>query len=484
MSAAPKTNYINAHVVDILGSTKGRDQPIMKMDKAIELIKCLDPKVLASDDYVFFDPFCKAGEVLLAAALMSALSRKKQSVVSQKEVEQHLYESNRFFGMAPDERHYHLSLRTFFGNEKSHNDKFTKNIRNGAYLSEEDGRLNKEKFKKELKEMIAYIENLTNKPIIAIGNPPYQEDNGGGNCGGAKPIYNIVIEGILEHQSLRNFLVVIPSRWLSSPRKDLTKFRTLIVDSEKASLIRYFQKAEDVFPTVQVKGGICFLYYKEENKGTTSFIDDNGCHGVNLRDFDIIPDDPVSRSIIKKVLSKKGEFVSSLALPGNPFKLRTYYFKRANKRISASNKDVVKCYSTGREVNFVRRDEVKKNKDKIDKYKIIVPATYGKGMRRCTIPKNQFFIAKKGEIVTETFNIVACFKKEKDAKLFIQYLRSNFSRYLAGLRKQTARIPASTWAWVPLVDISKEWNDHKLSKYFALSENECSHIQQKVEEWS
>ena len=59
MSAALKLENINTHVVDILGSTKGRDQPIMKMDMAVELVKSLDSKVLASDDYVFLFPFVK-----------------------------------------------------------------------------------------------------------------------------------------------------------------------------------------------------------------------------------------------------------------------------------------------------------------------------------------------------------------------------------------------------------------------------------------
>jgi hypothetical protein len=50
-----------------------------------------------------------------------------------------------------------LSVRTFLGNEHSHNEEFNQIIRDGHYLSEEDGTLNKEKYEKEIKDMIEYI---------------------------------------------------------------------------------------------------------------------------------------------------------------------------------------------------------------------------------------------------------------------------------------------------------------------------------------
>jgi hypothetical protein len=61
----------HTHVVDILGNVAGRDQPIMLMSKAIELVTTLGTDVFLNDDVVFFDPFCKAGEILLACAFSS-----------------------------------------------------------------------------------------------------------------------------------------------------------------------------------------------------------------------------------------------------------------------------------------------------------------------------------------------------------------------------------------------------------------------------
>lgn len=78
MSAARKTGSINTHVVDILGNVKGRDQPIMLMDKALQLVDTLPDELFLSEDVVFFDPFCKAGEILLSCAFNSCIHKSKK----------------------------------------------------------------------------------------------------------------------------------------------------------------------------------------------------------------------------------------------------------------------------------------------------------------------------------------------------------------------------------------------------------------------
>ena len=43
-----KLANVNTHIVDILRSVKGRDQSVMKMNKAIGLVKCLDKEIFLS----------------------------------------------------------------------------------------------------------------------------------------------------------------------------------------------------------------------------------------------------------------------------------------------------------------------------------------------------------------------------------------------------------------------------------------------------
>lgn len=470
------------HVVDILGNVRGRDQPIMLIKKATELVSYLDKEVFCDDDVVFFDPFCKAGEILLSCAYLSAKysSEKDTKLFNVETIQNDLFVSGRYFALSPDERHHKISLRTFLGNEHSHNPKYTHIIKNGNYLSEVDGTLNKEKFKMEFESMIDYIKKTSGKnKIIAIGNPPYQEDDDG-DSSGASPIYQFFVETLIDSGHVDQFVFVIPARWFSAG-KGLLNFRKRIMESNQVVRIQYFEKAEKVFPTVQVKGGVCFLHWKKSYNGKPVFAYGDSSAAIDLSQYDIIPDDPISTPIVDKVLKQSLNFVSSVAQSRKVFGLATNHFEN---KVTSEGKNKIKVYTTGRKIHFINRDEITKNPEMIDLYKVAIPKAYGKGMRRCTLPKEHIFIIEKGEISTETYNIVGCFKGRAEALRFQAYLQTDFSRFLLGLRKLTQDIPKDRWNWVPLMDTSKTWTDEELFKHFKLTKAEQDHIKSKVKEWS
>ncbi|HAT9547458.1 TPA: hypothetical protein JBD69_13925 [Legionella pneumophila subsp. pneumophila] len=476
-----------AHVVDILGNVVGRDQQIMTIERACNLVSLLDSHHLIDEEVVFFDPFCKAGEILLASAYLSCWNKNKQSdgLLQLEDIKKELYESGRYYGLSPDERHHRLSLRTFLGNTNSHSDKYSQIIRNGNYLSEIDGRLDEIKFKEEFYNMLDYI-NSGSKPkrIIAVGNPPYQESDGGAGAS-SKPIYNFFVETLMISNQINEFVLVIPARWFSAG-KGLDPFRKKIMECNQIRSITYFEKAEEIFPTVQIKGGLCFLHWTlSPNESKSTFITGSQKTQINLGEYDIIPDDPYSAIIINKILGsgKIDNFVSSIAWSGKPFGLRTYYFQR-NESLSENHTRAVKCYTAGRKIKYIDRNLVIKNCEKIDHYKVVVPKAYGKGMKRCTLPKQQIFILDKNEICTETYNVVGCFETKDLAENLQRFLQTDFARYLLGLRKITQDIPKDRWSWVPFVDISRKWTDEDLFSLFQLTPEEQSHIKKKVVEWS
>lgn len=473
-----------SHVVDILGSTKGRDQPIMLVGKALELVTCISESAFLDQNTVILDPFCKAGEILLAAALRSCVVSKGRSkpLVSSREIAEEIY-GGRYYALAPDERHYLLSLRTFYGNEKSHDKEFARHIRNGNYLSEVDGKLRKNKFKEEFKAMIGFIRKTTpGCKIVAVGNPPYQEADGGAQAS-ATPIYNFFVEQLIDCGKIEELAVVIPARWFSGG-KNLGSFRKKIANSPQVKTLQYFERAEDVFPTVHIQGGVCFLHWKRSHHGETEFLHKNSTYQIALSKFDIIPDDPEAASIIEKIMnSKVQKWVSDFAWSGKPFGLRTFYFKR-NPGIPSSSPKAIKCYVKGKNIKYVSRSIIAVNKDKIEKWKVAIPGAYATGARRCTLPKHQVFLVGKGEITTETYNIVNCFNTKTEAERYIRYLQTDFVRYLLGLRKLTQHIPKDRWSWVPYMGTDKEWTDEKLFDFFKLTKQEREHIKRKVQEWS
>ena len=483
MSAQLKIPNINSHVVDILASVS-RDQPVMKMDKAVELVKCLDEEIFINDNYVFFDPFCKAGEILLASALVSILYKSKRNFVSMDKVCKEMYQSNRYFAMAPDERHYNLSCRTFYGNEKSHNLDFTTNIRNGAYLSETDGRLDKQKFNKELLAMLEYIKEKTgNKKIIAVGNPPYQEDTAGYGKQ-AKPIYHHIVRSLTDSKQINELVIVIPSRWFSGGM-GLDDFRKQMIKCKKIKKIKYFEKSHDIFPTVDIRGGVCFFYWKRNFSEKTKIFNNNEILEVDLFRYDIILPHLNAYSILDKILSKTNSFVSEIVLPISPFNLSSNYFTK-NKE-DANSKNQLECFTAGKNLKRISKEKISKNIDQVYKYNVSFPEAIGGGkkQRHKVLPKpNTFFIIGKGQISTATYCISKGFNSLREAENFRSFLGTYFSRFLLGLRKPTQHTSSKTFSWVPLMDTKRSWNDEQLFEHFKITKEEQKYIKEQVEKWT
>jgi len=480
-----------AHVVDVLGNVIGRDQPILRMEKALEMTALIGEEVFADDNVVFFDPFCKAGELLLACAFHSCWTKAngKSKILDLNMVMTEIYHSNRYFGLAPDERHHRLSIRTFLGNEHSHEERFNQIIHDGHYLSEEDGTLDKKKFEKEFDSMIEYIRSKgTNKKIIAVGNPPYSENDGGGNGAAAKAVYPFFVESLIKADGIDSFVVVIPSKWFSSGR-DLKKFRDQIVASKNIKCITYFENSKKVFPTVNIDGGICFLNYESAYRDLPFFEDGlspDGRSRLDLAGLDIIPDDPKAIPILRKIQNKwGGEWVSDRAIKGRAFGPRTYYFKR-NRTEDFPFPDSIPCIGTGRKRKYIERFAVTDNIDKIDNYKVCVPVVYGGrvGDQKTTLPPSAILVVEPGAIVTETYMVVYYTKDRREAERFSEYLKTDFSRYFLGLRKLTASISWEKWKWVPLLKMNRSWNNVEIFEFFGLTKREQDHIKKKVQEWS
>lgn len=470
-----------AHVVDVLGNVIGRDQPVLKIEKAIEFTNSIADEVFLDENTVFFDPFCKAGEILLSCAMRTcALKAKNNNGIFDTEmISEEIFQSNRYFALAPDERHHRLSLRTFLGNNKSHDVKFNHIIRDGHYLSEIDGKLDRLKFEKEFLDMISYIKNTTKgKRIIVAGNPPYQEsDNGFGKS--ASPVYSIFVEMLMKNTDISEFTVVIPSRWFSGG-KGLNDFRASILKSNQVKYIKAFKNPREVFPTVDINGGVCFLTMSKDHNGPCNFIDGETELDINLSKYDAIPDDLVAYELIEKIKKKSTKVMSDYVMARNPFGITS-----TTLRNNSSSSKQIPCMIKERKLIKISEDMVLKNKNLVKKWKVVVPAAVG-GTKavRDFLPINQFFIVEPGIALAETYIIIGSFDTKGESEKLLSFLKTSFCRYFIGLRKLTQHLSKECWTWVPQVDFSKSWSDQDLFTYFNLTKKEQDHIIKKVKEWS
>lgn len=117
---------------------------------------------------------------------------------------------------------------------------------------------------------------------VIIGNPPYQEMTGGGQTG-AKPIYHYFVEKAILMSEYTT--MITPSRWLIGGA-GLDKFRESILTSKHLSHLYDYEKSTDIFPTVEIAGGIC--YYLIDTNNIYDKCEIHNCHMVNNKVIDNI----------------------------------------------------------------------------------------------------------------------------------------------------------------------------------------------------
>ena len=101
-----------------------------------------------------------------------------------------------------------------------------------------------------------------------IGNPPYQISDGGAGVS-ATPIYNRFIEAIkTTHPGA--ICLIIPAKWYSGG-KGLDKFREEMLGDRHISTLVDYSNSLDVFPNVDVAGGVCYFVWKEGYNGKCKY---------------------------------------------------------------------------------------------------------------------------------------------------------------------------------------------------------------------
>lgn len=101
-----------------------------------------------------------------------------------------------------------------------------------------------------------------------IGNPPYQISDGGASVS-ATPIYNRFIEAIkTTHPGA--ICLIIPAKWYSGG-KGLDKFREEMLGDRHISTLVDYSNSLDVFPNVDVAGGVCYFVWKEAYNGKCKY---------------------------------------------------------------------------------------------------------------------------------------------------------------------------------------------------------------------
>jgi len=312
---------------------------------------------------------------------------------------------------------------------------------------------------------------------VIIGNPPYQLSDGGYGKS-ATPIYHKFV-----HQAKklnpRYLSMIIPARWYGGG-KGLNNFRTEMLNDDHIRKIVDFEDSSDIFPGVSVAGGICYFIWDRDNKGLCEIKNIQGNNESTsirpLNEFSTLIRHSQAVPIIRKITSKEEKFMNQQVSSYRPFGLRTYIKPQKDG-------DIILRWQKG-EGPYLR-SEISIGVEMIDKWKIISSRSGHEhagnpdkdGKRRVL---SVIDILPPGTICTETYLVIGVYDSKKEAENLVAYMKTKFLRFLVSQFMYSHSITKDTYAFVPILDMQKQWTDELLNKRYDLSEDEITFIESKI----
>ncbi|NCU42327.1 MAG: restriction endonuclease [Candidatus Moranbacteria bacterium] len=495
-------NY-NPDVLDALANLSN-DEVFTPPKLANHILDTLPQELWQDKNATFLDPSTKSGVFLREIAKRLIVGLEKEIPDLQERLD-HIYK-HQIFGIGITELTSFLSRRSLYCSKKA----------NGKYSvctnfsDDEQGNIRFERVRHtwergkctfcgasqdeyergESLETHAYlfihkspeeIKNLFNKKDmqfdVIVGNPPYQLSDGGAQAS-AIPIYHKFVQQAKKLQP-RYLTMIIPSRWFSGGKR-LDSFRADMLDDDRMRVLHDFFNARDVFPGVEIKGGVCYFLWDRENKGLCKVFSHSEGKIISEserplfeKDADVFIRHNEAISIFNKIRLKKEESFSKIVSSRKPFGLSTNFtsFKKE------SFKDSIKIY-VNQKTGYIKKDQVLKNYNWVNRYKIFIPKAIGIGSMKDDWLKPVF--GDKDSCCSETYIVIGPFKNKKETENVISYTQTKFFHFLLSLKKITQDTTKKVYSFVPMQDFSESWTDEKLYKKYKLTQEEIAFIESMI----
>jgi site-specific DNA-methyltransferase (adenine-specific) len=319
---------------------------------------------------------------------------------------------------------------------------------------------------------------------VVVGNPPYQMSGGGGGTNDT-PLYNVFVEEAIKLNP-RFISMIIPSRWMAGGR-GLEEFRADMLKDGRIRHLVDFPNASELFPGVEIKGGVCYFLWERDNPGkcAMTIVRSEGRHGPEERDlgeFDILVRDSRALSILEKVLEPGAPSFADLVSGDTPFGIATNFtgYRRGDKKPGD-----LKLYlkNRTRDEKWLDPDLVRKNTHAIRKWKVFVPEAGSDGGQKLPdVVLGTPFIAGPGTVSTQTFLFVGPFDTKSEAESALAYMQTRLARFLISLRKISQHAMKSVYTWVPQQTWDRTWTDKELYEMYGITREEQAYIEAMVKE--
>lgn len=312
---------------------------------------------------------------------------------------------------------------------------------------------------------------------VIVGNPPYQLETGGSGRQ-ARPLYDKFVEQAKRLEP-RMLSMVIPSRWFAGGM-GLDAFRAKMLNDRQITRLVDYPDAAEVFPQVDVPGGICYFLWE---RGADSDCRVTTVHGNDMQEsvralnqFDTFIRNHLAVSVLERVLSVHQDSITTLVSATRPFGLQT--------KDRPDGKGTIRLVSSGG-VGLIPASRISAGQDLVQKWKVMTSKTshdHGgnpdrRGMRRVL---SRLELLEPGAVCTESYIVLGGFETRNEAQNCLSYLQTKFARFLISLLSFSQDITRERFRYVPRMDFTQPWTDAKLAELFGLSREEVDFIERSI----
>jgi len=490
------TNY-NPDVLSCLANLSS-DEVFTPPKVANAILDQLPPEIWHDKNATFLDPVCKSGIFLREIAKRLDAGLEKE-ISDRQDRMNHIF-SNQLFGLGVTELTSLLSRRSVYcsktadgrysvcesferpeGNIRFKRIEHTWESGHCTFCGASEAKLERGQ---EL-ETHAYEFIHVEKPEelfdmrfdVIIGNPPYQLSDGGFGRS-ASPIYQKFVQQA-KKLNPRYLTMIIPSRWFGGG-KGLDEFRREMLNDERIRKIIDFEDSSEVFPGVSVAGGICYFLWEKDYRGPCEIVNMHGGIEVastrRLNEFSTFIRHSQAVPIIRKVLARGETRMHEQVSSYKPFGLRTYVKPQKTG-------DITLYWQKGK--GPYRRKDITAGTEMIDKWKVVASRSGhehagnpGRDGARRVLARTD--VLPPATVCTETYLVIGSYSTEQKARNLLTYMKTRFFRFLMSLFMYSHGITRDTFAFIPILDMTKTWTDKKLYKRYGLAEEEIAFIESKI----
>jgi len=317
---------------------------------------------------------------------------------------------------------------------------------------------------------------------VVIGNPPYQISDGG-QAASAKPLYNLFVEQA-KKLNPRYLSMIIPARWYAGG-KGLDQFRETMLKDKHIRKIVDYENFDEVFPGVDVAGGVCYFLWDRDNEGICEFVSQsNGKSFVTnryLNEYPVLIRQSRAIPIIRKVLAlniNNGRTLQDLASTRKPFGIATNY-----EPVQSG----IPCWfiqKIGRK--YVKADDVSDTYGYLNKWKLLLPIAPIAGQTDFSKPIGFYYdgntrVSAPGECCTESWFILGSFESKEEVESLKSYLFTKIVRFLLLQSVVSQHVTKQNFLFVPDTgDYHITYSDEYLKNAWGISNEEWEYIDSRI----